>query len=80
MVDTVLAGQTIEVKVGKNQEITTMVKPIAVLENPIADLKSLRPVHNVCDKIQSISEDTLGGIFPNLDGNEVLASDANFGQ
>lgn len=80
MVDTVLAGQTIEVKVGKNQEITTLAKPIAVLENPIADLKSLRPVHNACDKIQSVSDDTLGGIFPNHDGNEVLASDANCGQ
>lgn len=80
MVDTVLAGQTIEVKVGKNQEITTMAKPIAVLENPIADLKALRPVHNACDKIQSVSDDTLGGIFPNHDGNEVLASDANCGQ
>lgn len=79
IVDTVLAGQTIEVKVGQNKEITTVVKPVAVLENPVADLKSLRPVFNACDKIQSVSDDTIGGIFPNHDGNEALASDSQCG-
>lgn len=79
IVDTVLAGQTIEVKVGKNEEIQTVAKPIAVLENPIADLKSLRPVYNSCDKIQSVSDDTIGGIFPNHDGNEALASGSECG-
>lgn len=80
IVDTVLAGQTIEVKVGSNQEIQTIAKPIAVLANPVADLKALRPVFNACDKVQSVSDDTLGGIFPNHDGNEVLASDSKCGQ
>ncbi len=79
MVDTVLAGQTIEVKVGKNQEIQTVARPVAILENPIADLKSLRPVYNACDKVQSVSDDTIGGIFPNHDGNEALASDSQCG-
>jgi hypothetical protein len=74
VVDTVLAGQSITVEVGRNQEIRTIARPTAVLENPVSDLKSLRPVFNSCDNIQSVADDSLGGIFPNHDGKEVLAS------
>lgn len=74
LVDTVLSGQSIEVTIGQNQEIKTQVRPSTVLAKPIADLKALRPVFNNCDKVSSVSDDTLGGMFPNNDANEVLAS------
>jgi hypothetical protein len=79
LVDMVLAGQTIDVTVGQNQEIKTQARPSSILQSPVADLKALRPVFNNCDKVQSVSDDTIGGVFPTHDGNEALASSSNCG-
>jgi hypothetical protein len=77
--DSVLLGRLVDAKIGRDEEIETLVRPISFLENPIADLKTLRPVYNNCDKVQSVSDDTLGGIFPRHDANEVLSSNSQCG-
>lgn len=76
VVEAVLAGQSLQITYGSNKENKTEIKPAAILQNPIADLKALRPVYNNCDKIQAVSDDTLGGLFPHNDANEVLSAEA----
>lgn len=76
IVDSVLLGQPQAVNLGQYGEIRTVIKPTAPLLNPIMDLKTLRPVFSPCNTIQAVSDDTLGGLFPNKDANEVLASQA----
>lgn len=69
MVELALKGQRLPVKVGNTEmEIDTA----AITANPIKDLKALKPVFNECSKLESVSDDTLNGVFPNGDVNEAL--------
>ena len=72
--DMALAGQAIEIK--KADGDISVIKPLEVLSTPIADLKKLDPTFNDCNKLASISDDSLGGALPNNDANEMLAISA----
>ncbi len=72
-VEMALAGQSIDVTLGKHQQMKTQARPAAVIQSPIADLKTLSPTFNNCDTVQSVSDNTIGGVFPNHDGNQALA-------
>jgi hypothetical protein len=69
-VELALSGRPMEVELeGQKTEIV----PALALTNPVADLKDLRPRFNNCDKIQSVADSSLNGIFPNDDLNAFLA-------
>jgi hypothetical protein len=72
LVDIALSGQSIALNFGQNKNTSIQVQPTAPLVKPVADLKSLHPAFNSCGKIQAVSDDTLGGFFPNHDANSVL--------
>jgi hypothetical protein len=69
VIDVVLAGQTQMVKFG---DMEAEVKPTAILNKPVQDLKALKPQFNECGKISSISDASVGGLFPNRDANKIL--------
>ncbi len=73
-VELALQGQKIPVRIGA---IDTEVVPSAILSNPVKDLKALKPVFNNCGKIAAVSDETLNGLFPHGDLNDVLSANAN---
>lgn len=73
-VEAALGGQTILMRVARQDD--TQVKPAAFLQSPIADIKTLAPTFNRCDKLSSVEDGTLGGVFPNDDLNAILQVDA----
>ncbi len=79
LVESVLKGSTMKIRYGiddNGQPLMTEIKPAALVLSPIQDLKSLRPVYNECDNMVSVADDTFGGMYPNHDGNEILAQGA----
>ncbi len=68
-----LAGQSFITTVGNsNEHVATKVKPVALLAEPISDLKTLRPQIDDCGQLTSISDDTAGGLFPNGNVQDLL--------
>jgi len=57
-------------------EETAEIRPAALIENPIADLRQIvSPVEknfNDCGHLLSVSDNTVGGLLPNADANEIL--------
>jgi len=77
-VEAALAGSlvptTMETSAGPVQ---TVIKPAALLDKPIADLRSIEPLTwSPCGKISSIGDATVGGLFPRSDVNAYLQLDA----
>jgi hypothetical protein len=72
VIDLALTGGLVEIK--KNDQEKTDLKAVELLENPIADLKTLKPSFNECDKVSSIADDSLNGSLPNNDANDILAN------
>ncbi len=72
-VELALSGQTIELPIDE-QGNKVQVRPVSILESPIKDLKDLRPAFNACDNVQAVSDDTIGGVFPMHNGNEILVN------
>ena len=74
-VETLLTGgmMTIEGEREDGSIVTAEIKPAAPLLNPIKDLRSITPIsYNECDKPVRLADDTIGGLFPNKDGNSHL--------
>lgn len=69
-----LQGGRVPVRMGIND---TEIAPKALLDNPVQDLKALKPVFSKCGKIAAISDDTLNGLFPHGDLNDTLMENAD---
>jgi hypothetical protein len=58
------------------EEKTTEIQPMALLNQPIADLRDVIPTaaenYNQCGDLSSLVDKTLGGLFPNNDAEQVL--------
>ncbi len=67
----ILSGVPYEVTI--NNTYRTQITPTAFLNSPIQDVKALYPTFNSCGEVQTVSDSTLGGIFPNHDANQVLS-------
>lgn len=53
--------------------IQAEIKPVAPLADPIQDLRSLAPTsYNQCGNAVALADKTIGGVFPNGDGNTYL--------
>lgn len=74
-VDAALSGQNISLQIGR-QQTEIQARPTAILERPIADLKTLDLTFNRCDKLSSVTDGTVGGLFPDDNINEILQADA----
>ncbi len=49
------------------------IKPVAPFANPVQDLRSLSPIsYNNCGNPVALADSTIGGFFPNADGNTFL--------
>lgn len=70
LVESLLGGGITDIKVRDTYE--TQVKPLAAFQTPVADLKSLKPKFNHCDKVTQVSNSSLNGLFPNNDVNTIL--------
>lgn len=81
--DLVLNRQLVDVQVAKNKlkialpgqpQTGYVAKAVlsAPLDNPIADIKTLLPEFNECDKVSNIADATAGGLLPNGDAGLVL--------
>lgn len=54
-------------------EAKATIKPSAIFDNPTLDLKAMLPAaYNECDSAVSLNDPTVGGLFPNRDGNKYL--------
>jgi hypothetical protein len=69
-----LSGNKMSIKTDIGE---TEILPKAILDNPIKDLKAVKPVFNKCGKVVSVSDETLNGAFPNGDLNELLANSSD---
>jgi len=77
LVECGLMGQVVALDLGNDSDgnpVSTRAKPNAFLDNPVADIKTLRPVFNKCDKLTSISDDSAGGVAVDHDANEIISS------
>jgi hypothetical protein len=65
---------TMQTSAGPTQ---TTIKPSAILDTPIANLRSLGPVSfSACGKVASLGDGSLGGLFPQKDLNTYLQQDS----
>lgn len=81
-VEDVLNGATVQTVIGNLSaydmvngypSIQVEIKPSALLDKPIDDIRSLTPVQfNDCGRLSSVSDATVGGLFPNKDANKAL--------
>ena len=74
--DSSLGGQLIDVdlKVSDNPEQKESVKLdlFKIFENPIQDLRQIKPINWQCDKATSFSDNTIGGLFVENNANRYL--------
>lgn len=77
-VEAALAGSLVATTIQTEQgPVQTVLKPSALLDQPIADLRSLKPVSlSSCGKVSSLGDATIGGLFPQADANDFLRQDA----
>ena len=77
--DSPLAGQRQKLStVANGQTLTTDSLPFAPFLHPVADLRALSPLRfNSCGQLTGTADPTLGGFFPNGEGNSVLALSAS---
>lgn len=74
-VEAVLIGglMTIDNQSSDRQSVTADIKPVAPLSNPMSDLRSLTPTsYNKCGNPVALADSSIGGLFPNKDGNSYL--------
>lgn len=80
----ILAGKEIAVTFEVNDytyPYSTVVRPGALMDSPIADLRSLTPLKfNKCNLVEEIADGSVGGLFPKADANEVLLRTSYCGQ
>lgn len=78
VLDVLLAGQSKMFKFASAKgTIEADVKPAAFFNNPIKDLKSLKPEFNDCGQIVKVADSSFGGILPNREGNRILEANDN---
>jgi hypothetical protein len=54
-------------------DYATVIKPAALMDAPITDLRVLSPVaFDPCNHVIGVADGTLGGFFPNSDANKVI--------
>lgn len=71
----ILGGQTVPVSFVSSNGATysTEILPLAALEAPLANLRSLTPLTwNKCNQVAQVADLTLAGIFPKSDVNYVM--------
>jgi hypothetical protein len=76
-VELALNGGLIDVTYNRNlrNEFNTQIKPVALFQGGISDVRNLGLKFDDCGKVVSASDPTLGGIFVNRDANLLLAID-----
>jgi hypothetical protein len=77
-VEAALAGGLVPTQIGTSYgPIPTVLKPAALLDQPIADIRSIGPVtFTHCGTLASIGDATVGGLFVKGDANNFLQLDA----
>ncbi len=70
-IDLALAGEIIAIQ--SSHGATIQLKPAAIFNSPILDLKTLQPQFNSCGNVTSVADSSFGGLFPSRDANSVLA-------
>ncbi len=92
VLDMALSGQSIEIYSNKQKlhatdisgpapvnAMVTKVRPMALVQNPVADLKALLPQQfDSCDRAVGVGEETLGNTFQNADATRFLKSLGSF--
>jgi hypothetical protein len=86
VVEAVLKGQQVYATFGTkgynyytgqySQQYETIINPMALINSHVADLKSLDPQYNDCNKVESVADKTLGGLFPKGEANSALKADS----
>lgn len=51
---------------------TYIIKPVALLTSPVENLQSLGLEFDTCGRLKTIADQSVGGLFPNNDANQVL--------
>ncbi len=75
MVELALKGSRLDLEIGEGR--TMQMEPKAILDNPIKDLKDLKPVFNKCGRVTAIADGTLNGLFPDSDLNDALSENSD---
>jgi hypothetical protein len=74
-IEAALAGGLMSIE-GVSQSgavVMAEIKPVAPFANPVQDLRSLAPIsYNECGNPVALADSTIGGVFPNGDGNTYL--------
>lgn len=74
--ESILNGKGLVVEVG-SKKTPKQIVPMAVIETPIGNLRSLTPLkYNGCDEVVEVADGSLNGLFPNADLNEILKGES----
>jgi hypothetical protein len=76
----VLSGKTYQasISIRGGSAYETTVKPSALLDSPIADLRTVAPIsYDKCGNVTSIQDVTLSGLLVNGDANTILTQQSN---
>lgn len=83
IVEDALAGQTMSFKAAgeldwQSLSYESVATPMAIINQPIADLRALGVMRvNKCKQLISVEDQSFGGLFPRKDANQVLAAAQN---
>ena len=77
MLDAALAGIIqVDLVTAKGEMINTKLNPFAIANNPIQDLRQIRPIEwNQCGQVTRLADNTLGGIYVENNQNLFLQTD-----